>query len=119
MLDSISVDGTNLKKEPCKGNSKHTDGQVWGRPLWPTRRRVAAFDVSIVNPTAVSHSGAAACAESFLNPNAGTRNAEKTKTDKYGLLCQQRGMDFVPIIFTTSGGDGGAAPAAILESALD
>ena len=29
------------------------------------------------------------------------------KTDKYGLLCQQRGMDFVPIIFTTSGGMGG------------
>ena len=37
---------------------------------------------------------------------SGTRNAEKTKTDKYGLLCQQRGMDFVPIIFTTSGGMG-------------
>ena len=27
-------------------------------------------------------------------------------TDKYGLLCRQRGMDFVPIIFTTSGGMG-------------
>jgi hypothetical protein len=26
-------------------------------------------DVSIVNPTAVSHSGAGACGESFLNPN--------------------------------------------------
>ena len=42
----------------------------------------------------------------FLNPNAGTRAAEKTKTDKYKLLCQQRGMDFVPIIFTASGGMG-------------
>ena len=87
----------------AKGNSKHTDGQVWGSSL--CLRRVA-FDVSIVNPTAVSHSGAGACAESFLNPNAGTRAAEKTKTDKYKLLCQQRGMDFVPIIFTTSGGMG-------------
>jgi hypothetical protein len=87
----------------AKGSSKHTDGQVWGSAQYPGR---VAFDMSIVNPTAVSHSGAAACAESFLNPNAGTRNAEKTKTDKYGLLCQQRGMDFVPIIFTTSGGMG-------------
>lgn len=45
-----------------------------------------------------------ACGQSLLNPNAETRSAEKTKTDKYKLLCQQRGMDFVPIIFTTSGG---------------
>ncbi len=46
-------------------------------------------------------------ASPFLNPNAGTRSAEKKKkkkTDKYKLLCQQRGMDFVPIIFTTSVG---------------
>ena len=64
--------------------------------------------VSIVNPlaTAVSHSGAGACAESFLNPNAGTRAAEETKTSKYKLLCEQRGMDFVPIVLTTSGGMG-------------
>ena len=60
--------------------------------------------MSIVNPSAVSHSGAGACGESFLNPNAGTRSAEKTKTDKYRLSCQQRGMDFVPIIrFRVSG----------------
>jgi hypothetical protein len=39
-------------------------------------------------------------------PNAGTRSAELTKTDKYKLLCQQRGMDFVPIVITTSGGMG-------------
>ena len=87
----------------AKGSSKHTDGQVWGSPQYPGR---VAFDMSIVNPTAVSHSGAAACAESSLNPNAVTRNAEKTKIDKYGLLCQQRGMDFVPIIFTSGGGMG-------------
>ncbi len=35
-----------------------------------------------------------------------TRAAEETKTNKYKLLCQQRGMDFVPIVFTTSGGMG-------------
>ena len=87
----------------AKGNSKHTDGQVWGSSLWPRR---VAFDVSIVNPTAVSHSGAGACAESFLNPNAGTGSAEKTRTDKYKLLCQQRGLGFVSIIFTASGGMG-------------
>ena len=54
--------------------------------------------MSIVNPTAASHSGAGACAESFLNPNAGTRAAEETKTKKYKPLCEQRGMDFVPIV---------------------
>ena len=42
-----------------------------------------------------------------VNPNAGTRSAEKTKTDQYKLLCQQRGMGFVPIIFTASGSSGG------------
>ena len=87
----------------AKGKAKHTDGQVWGCASEPGR---LAFDVSIVNPTAVSHAGAGACAESFLNPNAGTRLAEKTKTDKYKHLCHQRGMNFVPIIFTTSGGMG-------------
>ncbi len=42
----------------------------------------------------------------LLNPNAGTslRSAEKTKTDKHKLLCQQLGMGFVPIIFTATGG---------------
>ncbi len=43
--------------------------------------------------------------ESF-NPNAGTRAAEETKTNKYKLLCEQRGVDFVPIVFTASGGMG-------------
>jgi hypothetical protein len=102
-----SVD-SNFVGTSADGKSKHTDGQVWGSrgPSWLRR---LAFDVSIVNPTAVSHSGARACAESFLNPNAGTRAAdsEETKTNKYRLLCQQRGMDFVPIVFTTSGGMGG------------
>ena len=54
---------------------KHTDGQVcqWGEPLLSEK---SGFDVSIVNPTAVSHSGAGACGESFLNTNAGTRPAD-------------------------------------------
>ncbi len=76
-----------------------------------------------MNQTAVSHSGAGACGESFLNPNAGTRAAEETKTKKYKLLCEQRGMDVVPIVevfFTTSGGMGECSvPAAILEPTLD
>jgi hypothetical protein len=52
----------------AKGKGKHTDGQVWS-PFCPKR---VAFDVSIVNPTAFSHSGAGACgdSESFHNPNA-------------------------------------------------
>jgi hypothetical protein len=31
------------------------------------------------------------CSESLLNPNAGTRTAEKTKTGKSKLLCHQLG----------------------------
>jgi hypothetical protein len=47
------------------------------------------------------------------NSNAGTRSAEKTKTDKHSLLCQQLGMDFVPIILAASGGmTSGAVPEA-------
>ena len=38
--------------------------------------------VSIVDPNAVSHADSGACSQSFLNPNAGTRSAETTKTDK-------------------------------------
>ncbi len=81
-----SVD-SNYVGTSADGKSKHTDGQVWGSLSWPRR---LAIDVSIVNPTAVSHSGAGACAESFLNPNAGTRAAEETKTKKYNLkfLCE-------------------------------
>ena len=37
-----------------------------GDPFIP---KTVAFDVSIVDPNAVSHSGAGACGESFLNPN--------------------------------------------------
>ena len=108
---------SNFVGTSANGKSKHTDGQVGGSPFWLKR---VAFDVSIVNPTAVSHSGAGACGESFLNPNAWTRAAEETKTNKYKLLCQQRGMDFVPIMnLHNQWGDGGAAPGAILEPTLD
>ena len=96
------------------GKSKHTDGQVWGSLSWLRRQ---AIDVSIVNPTAVSHSGAGACGESFLNPNAGTRAAEETKTKKYKRLCEQRGMDFDCL--HNEWRDGRAVSAAILESTLD
>ncbi len=53
-----SVD-SNLVGISAKGRSRHrdTDGQVWGSPLIPKR---VAFDVSIVDPNAVSHSGAGA-----------------------------------------------------------
>ena len=76
-----------------------------------------AFDVSIADQNAVSHSGAAepvhvaspfSTRMHWQGPLAELQPAEKTKTDKYKLLCQQRGMDFevVPSIFTTSGGMG-------------
>jgi len=74
------------KGHSADGKSKHTDGQVWGSLNWPRR---LAIDVSVVNPTAVSHSGAGACGESFLNPNAGTKAAEETKPKKHKLLCER------------------------------
>ena len=46
--------------------------------------------------------------QSFLNVNAVTRDAERTKVKKYKALCNQRGLTFVPVIFTTSGGMGEA-----------
>ena len=66
--------GSNFVGASADGKSKHTDGQVWGDLSWLRR---LAIDVSIVHPTAVSHSGAGACGESFLNPSAGTRAAER------------------------------------------
>ncbi len=46
--------------------------------------------------------------ETRMPCSAGTRSAEKTnlKADKYKFLRQQLGIDFVPIIFTASGGMG-------------
>ena len=71
-----SVD-SNYVGHSADGKSKHTDGQVWGSLSWLLSwLKRLAIDVSIVNPTAVSHSGAGACAESFLIQNAGTRAAE-------------------------------------------
>jgi hypothetical protein len=125
MTSSVDSDDAGISG---KGKAKHTDGQVRGSHL--TQKR-AAFDVSIVDPNAASHSESGtvtgACSQSPLfplvftgvacrlgssitkaasskksqsplNPNAGTRSAEKTKTDKYNILCQQRGVDFIPII---------------------
>ncbi len=107
---STSSVGSNFVGTSADGKSKHTDGQVRGSPSWLQRLPVA-FDVSIVNPTAVSHSGAGACSESFLKPNAcRDQDCRGDETNKDKLLCQQsqwqRGMDFVPIVFTTSGGMG-------------
>ncbi len=45
---------SNLVGISAKGRSRHTDGQVWGSPLIP---KSVAFDVSIVEPNPVSHSG--------------------------------------------------------------
>ena len=40
-------------------------------------RSALGFDVSIVDPDAVSHSGAGACGESFVNQNAGTKSCRE------------------------------------------
>jgi hypothetical protein len=57
---------------------------------------------------------------SEMNPNAGTRAAEETKTKKYKHLCEQRGMDFERTdCLHSEWRDGRAVPAAILESTLD
>ena len=115
---STSSVESNFVGTSASGKSNHTDGQVWGSPFCPKR---VAFDVSIVNPTAVSHSGAGACGESLLNPNAGTRSAlwqRRQKTDKYNFICHS----VVWTLYRSSSPrvEGwGAVPAAILEPTLD
>ena len=59
-----SVD-SNLVGISAKGKSRHTDGQVWGTSSFQKELP----STCIVDPNAVSHSGAGACGESFLNPN--------------------------------------------------
>jgi hypothetical protein len=82
-------------------SDRYIDGQVWGSPH--TEAEIAC-DVSIVEPNSNSHSKRSGSNQSFLNVNAGTRDAERTKVKKYKGLCNQRGLTFVPVIFTTSGG---------------
>ena len=67
-----------------------------------------ASDVGIVEPNSNSHSARSGCNQSFFNVNAGKRDEEKEKVKRYKALCNQRGLTFVPIIFTTSGGMGEA-----------
>ena len=66
------------------------------------------FDVGIVEPNSNSHSARSGCSQSFFNVNAGTRDEEREKVKRYKALCNQRGLTFVPIIFTTCGGMGEA-----------
>ncbi len=97
-----------------QGNSdRYTDGQVWGSSHTGAK---IAFDVGIVTvePNSIrvtgSHSARSGCNQSFLNVNAGTRDEEREreKVKRYKVLCNQRGLTFVPIIFTTCGGMGEA-----------
>jgi hypothetical protein len=89
-----------------QGNSdRYTDGQVWGSPHTGAK---IAFDVGIVEPNLNSHSARSGCSQSFLNVNAGTRDEEREKVKRYKVLCNQRGLTFVLIVFTTSGGMGEA-----------
>jgi hypothetical protein len=86
-------------------SDRYTDGQVWGSPHTGAK---IAFDVGIVEPNSISHSARSGCNQSFLNVNAGTRDEEREKAKRYKVLCNQRGLTFVPIIFATCGGMGEA-----------
>ena len=106
-------------------SERYTDGQFHGSPH--TQNKIAV-DVSVVEPNSASHADAGACKQSFLNVNAGTRVAEKAKTEKYKALCTQRGLGltFVPVIFTTSHtewhwhwGHRGAVPTTAMAPALE
>ena len=70
-------------------SDRYIDGQVWGSPH--TEADIAC-DVSIVEPNSNSHSKRSGSNQSFLNVNAGTRDAERTKVKKYKGLCNQRGL---------------------------
>ncbi len=82
---------------------------MWGSP--PTGAKLA-FDVGIVEPNSISHSARSGCNQSSFNVNDGTvtvaRDEEREKVKRYKVLCNQRGLTFVPIIFTTCGAMGEA-----------
>ncbi len=78
-----------------------------------------AFDVGIGEPNAASHSGAGACSQSFLNQNAGTRLAEKDKTDRHKSLMSATWYGTCADYFHSEWGYGRAVPKAILAPALD
>ncbi len=63
-----------------------------------------------MEPNSNSHSARSGCNQSLLNVSAGTRDedSEREKAKRYKALCNQRGLTFVPIIFTTCGGMGEA-----------
>ena len=80
-----TVEGSHVGSS---GNSeRHTDGQVHESPH--TQARIA-FDVSTAEPNSNSHLKRRGCNQSFLNVNAGTRDAERAKVEKYKGLCTQR-----------------------------
>jgi hypothetical protein len=79
-----------------------------GGPGSPHTGAKIAVDVGIVEPNSNSHSARSGYKQSFLNVNAGTRDEEGEKVKRHKVLCNQRGLTFVPIIFTTSGGMGEA-----------
>ncbi len=39
-----------------------------------------------------------------MHPNAATEPMEKRRKQIYGNLCAKRGMPFMPIVLTTTGG---------------
>jgi hypothetical protein len=61
-----------------------------------------AFEVSIVESNSNSLSERSGCNQSFLDANAATRDAEREKVRRCKRLWNQRGLTFVPIIFTTT-----------------
>ncbi len=82
---------------------------MWGSPHTGAK---IAFDVGIVEPNSISHSARSGCNQSLLNVNAasgtGDEEREKLEVKRHKVLCNQRGLTFVPIIFTTCGGMGEA-----------
>ncbi len=83
-----------------------------GRPqCGPHTGAKIAFDVGIlvvVESNSNSHCARSGCNQSSLNVNAGTRDEEREKVKRYKVLCNQPGLTFVPIVFTTCGGMGEA-----------
>jgi hypothetical protein len=71
-------------RDTAKGRKgKHTDRRVWGSPFCLKR---VAFDVSIVNPPAVSHSGAGAVTWHVASPFS-------TRMQGPGPGTRSRGVD--------------------------
>ena len=104
-----------------KGTARHTPGWAGlGEPLHSAKSRLRREHTKWIQMQSATQ--IAVHAASRFSTRMQGPHREKTKTDKYKLLCQQRGMDFTSTDYLhieRRHGGALAAPEAVLESTLE